>query len=280
MLNSTNTVISAQDYDAWGYRLENRTYNANAMKYDFTGKERDDETNYDYFGARYYDSRIANWTSIDPLFEKHYSFSPYNYVLRSPLILVDPDGMQTNLHTYQLSDENLSTSSDYRAIGESYDDEAVRKGRKHHFTPQPGILEAEVMDPVDILTGIALAKIGFKLTGKFVFKEGVESTSKYSITELVGKASDIGLESFKGKIATKESAELLGKKLKSFLGEVSSDLVQPKERILKVGSLKKLGKEVRIGFDKIHPFDHIDVEKWATGKKWLETKLKIVILKK
>lgn len=64
------------------------------MKYDFTGKERDDQTTYDYFGARYYDSRVANWTSIDPLFEKHYDYSPFNYVLRSPLVLIDPDGKQ------------------------------------------------------------------------------------------------------------------------------------------------------------------------------------------
>ncbi len=96
VLNSNNAVISAQDYDAWGYPLENRTYNASAMKYDFTGKERDEETSYDYFGARYYDSRIANWTSIDPLFEKHFDYSPYNYVLRNPQKYIDPDGKQVD----------------------------------------------------------------------------------------------------------------------------------------------------------------------------------------
>jgi RHS repeat-associated protein len=104
VLNSTNTVISAQDYDAWGYVMENRSYNSIVMKYDFTGKERDSETSYDYFGARYYDSRIANWTSIDPLFEKHFDFTPYNYVLRNPIILIDPDGRQghfSNLQTWK-----------------------------------------------------------------------------------------------------------------------------------------------------------------------------------
>jgi RHS repeat-associated protein len=94
VINSTNTVISGQDYDAWGYLLPDRSYNLTDMKYDYTSKERDTETNYDYFGARYYDSRIANWTSIDPLFEKHISFTPYNYVLRNPLRLIDPDGKQ------------------------------------------------------------------------------------------------------------------------------------------------------------------------------------------
>ena len=91
---STNIVISAQNYDCWGYLLENRTYQPENTKYKFTGKERDNEleNNYDYFGARYYDSRIGNWTSIDPFLEKHLQWTPYNYVLRNPLRLIDPDG--------------------------------------------------------------------------------------------------------------------------------------------------------------------------------------------
>lgn len=97
VINTQNQVVSAQDYDPWGYLMENRTYETGNSTYKFTGKERDRdiENNYDYFGARYYDSRIANWTSIDPLFEKHFDYSPYNYVLRSPIILIDPDGNQT-----------------------------------------------------------------------------------------------------------------------------------------------------------------------------------------
>ncbi len=107
VLNSTNTVISANDYDCWGYLLEGRTYESVSsvnQRYKFTGKERDRdlESNYDYFGARYYDSRIANWTSIDPLFEKHFDYSPYNYVLRNPLVLIDPDGKQVDIK--ELSD--------------------------------------------------------------------------------------------------------------------------------------------------------------------------------
>ena len=59
------------------------------------GKERDNESTYDYFGARYYDAGIGRWGSIDPLFEKHIQWTPYNYVLGNPLILIDPDGKQT-----------------------------------------------------------------------------------------------------------------------------------------------------------------------------------------
>jgi RHS repeat-associated protein len=91
--------------------LENRSYNSAAMKYDFTGKERDNETNYDYFGARYYDSRIANWTSIDPLMWKHLQWSPYNYVLRNPVCKFDPDGMQV-----QFNDDPLIRAQEIQYI--------------------------------------------------------------------------------------------------------------------------------------------------------------------
>jgi len=36
-------------------------------RYKFTAKELDNETNYTYFGARYYDSDISIWLSVDPM---------------------------------------------------------------------------------------------------------------------------------------------------------------------------------------------------------------------
>jgi RHS repeat-associated protein len=92
VLNDNNELVEAIDYDPWGHIA--RYWTSTPSKYKFTGKERDNETGYDYFGARYYDSRIGNWTSTDPLFEKHIRWSPYNYVLRNPMILIDPDGEQ------------------------------------------------------------------------------------------------------------------------------------------------------------------------------------------
>lgn len=95
MITEKGSVKSAQDYDAWGYLLSGRIMKSEDSKYKFTEKERDDENKYDYFGARYYDSRIGRWGSIDSLLEKHYDFSPYNYVLCNPLIYFDPNGRQT-----------------------------------------------------------------------------------------------------------------------------------------------------------------------------------------
>ena len=90
------TVLAYNDYDPWGYQLDGRNSTASANeKYKFTGKERDVETGYDYFGARYYDSRIGRWMSVDPMTQLHPEYSPYSYVYNNPMILVDPYGLDS-----------------------------------------------------------------------------------------------------------------------------------------------------------------------------------------
>ena len=76
----------------WGYLMDGRSFDSYKSKYQFTGKERDNESNYDYFGARYYDSRIGRWEQLELLLDKYPSFSPYIYALNSPLVIKDPNG--------------------------------------------------------------------------------------------------------------------------------------------------------------------------------------------
>ena len=59
----------------------------------FTGKEKDEETGYGYFGARYMDHELMTmWLSVDPMADKYPSISPYAYCAWNPVRLVDPDG--------------------------------------------------------------------------------------------------------------------------------------------------------------------------------------------
>ena len=59
----------------------------------FTGKERDEETGFGYFGARYMDHELMTmWLSVDPMSDKYPSISPYAYCAWNPVKLVDPDG--------------------------------------------------------------------------------------------------------------------------------------------------------------------------------------------
>jgi RHS repeat-associated protein len=62
-------------------------------RYKFTAKELDNETSYTYFGARYYDSELSGWLSVDPMSDKYPSLSPYCYSANNPVVLVDPNGM-------------------------------------------------------------------------------------------------------------------------------------------------------------------------------------------
>ena len=63
------------------------------LRFTFTGKERDEETGYGYFGARYMDHEMMTmWLSVDPMTDKYPSISPYAYCNWNPVKLVDPDG--------------------------------------------------------------------------------------------------------------------------------------------------------------------------------------------
>jgi len=84
ILAENKNIVSANDYDMWGYLMDGRSFDSNKSKYKFTSKERDIESNLDYFGARYYDSRIGRWGSVEPLLEKYFSFTPYAYSVLSP----------------------------------------------------------------------------------------------------------------------------------------------------------------------------------------------------
>ena len=104
--------------------LKRKNYQRNTSwnaPYTFSGKEKDVETGYGYvkklrffsslafgnekqvfhyahylrrFGARYYDSGLSIWLSVDPMSDKYPSLTPYAYCANNPVILVDPDGRE------------------------------------------------------------------------------------------------------------------------------------------------------------------------------------------
>jgi RHS repeat-associated protein len=85
-----------------------------------TGKERDTESGNDYFGARYYSSSMGRWTSPDTDFNlkrilpNPQRWNRYAYVINSPLILVDPNGL-TDIYVFlnYLHDPDSAKVIDY-----------------------------------------------------------------------------------------------------------------------------------------------------------------------
>ena len=88
----TGAPIQYIHYAPYGELIDNQVPYGYDERYKFTGKERDAETGYDYFGARYYASVIALWLSVDPLADKYPNISPYAYCVWSPIKNVDPNG--------------------------------------------------------------------------------------------------------------------------------------------------------------------------------------------
>ncbi len=93
----------------------NSSWNA---PYTFSGKEKDAETGYGYFGARYYDSGLSIWLSVDPMSDKYPSMSPYNYCMNNPVIFVDPDGRE-----FILGGDLVQAEEDIKSlVGPLYED--------------------------------------------------------------------------------------------------------------------------------------------------------------
>jgi RHS repeat-associated protein len=90
----SGNVTSYDDFYPFGMTMDGRSGNIGSgdARYKYTTKERDAESGYDYFGARYYDARIGRFLSVDSHTGRYVTWSPYTYALDNPLKYVDPNG--------------------------------------------------------------------------------------------------------------------------------------------------------------------------------------------
>jgi len=85
-------VVQHVEYVPYGEVFIEERNNIWNTPYLFNAKELDEETGLYYYGARYYDPRVSNWLSADPLQEKYPGISTYCYTVANPVRLIDPDG--------------------------------------------------------------------------------------------------------------------------------------------------------------------------------------------
>ena len=91
--NDSGNPVQHLQYMPYGEPFVNERTGSYEERFTFTSKERDSETGYGYFGARYYDSDLmTGWLSVDPLADDFSNISPYNYCNWNPVKLKDPDG--------------------------------------------------------------------------------------------------------------------------------------------------------------------------------------------
>ncbi|WP_051697969.1 RHS repeat domain-containing protein [Prevotella sp. 10(H)] len=96
--NASGTIIQKNHYYPFGSAFaENSTTEQGKQPYKYNGKELDQMHGlnmYDY-SARFYDSGIGRFSTVDPLAEEFYSWSPYVYCYNNPIKFIDPTGMDT-----------------------------------------------------------------------------------------------------------------------------------------------------------------------------------------
>ena len=121
--NQNGETVEQNAYYPFGSRHTfGNTYAQTTNRFKFNGKEEQTTGNLNYLdsGARMYDSNIARWTTQDPLAEKYYSQSPYNYCVNNPLTIIDPNGKDT----VYVFDQN-ARPNDRGVSGETYTAQVV-----------------------------------------------------------------------------------------------------------------------------------------------------------
>jgi len=121
--NSTGTILDDSDFYPFGG--ERAISSSSGNSYKFTGKERDSESGFDNFGARYFSSGLGRFNSVDPgrigaILSHPQILNRYAYVGNNPLRFTDPDGQypqeQHEFFTFWLA-----------VVAQKYNDESTNK---------------------------------------------------------------------------------------------------------------------------------------------------------
>ena len=168
-------------------------YGDYSTRYKFNGKEQDEATGFYYYGARYYAPSLSRWLSVDPLAEKYQGFSPYNYTLNNPIMLVDPDGRSvetdfinksTGEHVY-IDDGNdqivFTNNSDWNFIKNmsTADTWCFKETNKYFEIIDSGLLDFK--SDLGILTRLAYTEMNGKgLPSNRIAAESVYNRAKYN----------------------------------------------------------------------------------------------------
>ena len=92
-------IRNSTDYSPFGVELDGRTVSLEGYRYGYQGSEKDNEFkgegNSYTTEFRQLDPRLGRWLSVDPLFAKFPSKSPYVGIDNNPIYLIDVNGDST-----------------------------------------------------------------------------------------------------------------------------------------------------------------------------------------
>ena len=184
--NQSGQVVRRHDYFPFGDGSDGTTRGQDTLRY--TGKERDPESGLDYFGARYYASRVGRFTTPDEPdndfdLTAPQSLNRYAYARNNPLRYVDPDGraIETPWDVFNVGLGVASFASNIRAG--NYGSAALDAA---------GLVYDSVATAVPVLPGGAGSAIKATRVGSKVASVVRASDKAADVARVVDKASDIG----------------------------------------------------------------------------------------
>ena len=162
-------VVQYLHYMPFGELWENQQVSEYDERFKFTGKERDAETGYDYFGARYYLSLLGIWLSPDPLLDEYPKLSSYAYCNWNPINHIDPYGL--DVYRYDRKDGKVylerKTDDDHDQVGKfrkdpktgKYVQRTDKNGNPKYYSDHRGnsnqIAKGILHDGISLKKGIA-----------------------------------------------------------------------------------------------------------------------------
>jgi RHS repeat-associated protein len=96
--DASGQVTARHDYLPFGEEIQRASYGNDDVRKQFTGYEKDEETDLDFAQARYYLKYFGRFSSADPIYESAnpkvpQSWNRYIYVINNPLLFIDPMGL-------------------------------------------------------------------------------------------------------------------------------------------------------------------------------------------
>jgi RHS repeat-associated protein len=174
-VNGQWTVVARHDYMPFGEEVAPPSPPQDKRL--FTGKERDNETGMDYFGARYYRADVGRFTTVDPVqtisenLTDPQRWNRYSYVRNNPLRYTDPDGRlpvepwkasgHTDLTTAAMSGQGGLSSQDVaRAVEANIAVDALSNQTNDpaHYMPGTGAEATKLID--QLLDTAVKAEVG------------------------------------------------------------------------------------------------------------------------
>jgi RHS repeat-associated protein len=105
--NFVPEVLSAMSYYPFGMKMPGTEfYSGDKPRYDFNGKETDQESGLQDYGMRIYDARIGKFLSVDPIAKEYPWNSTYAFAENDVIRSIDLDGAEKNIVIYFYDQHN------------------------------------------------------------------------------------------------------------------------------------------------------------------------------